>query len=180
MPMSAEEYAQALAEVSEQVPAGQWLGVIGRNGTGKSTLLRAAARLVGHEGTITIGGQPTAGQARCLPPPGRPASQEYAAIQPVARRPARRSPRVVPGPGVAAGAAPRTRRCPCSMRSAADEPAHRAVNRPGVNLGTTVIPRFYLPVSDLRFLRHLRVECPRGSPQPHQAGHKREPPAQDH
>jgi iron complex transport system ATP-binding protein len=56
--------AQALAEVSEQVPAGQWLGVIGRNGTGKSTLLRAAARLVGHEGTITIGGQPTAGMGR--------------------------------------------------------------------------------------------------------------------
>lgn len=56
--------AQALAEVSEQVPAGQWLGVIGRNGTGKSTLLRAAARLVGHEGTITIGGQPTARMSR--------------------------------------------------------------------------------------------------------------------
>ena len=56
--------AQALAEVSEQVPAGQWLGIIGRNGTGKSTLLRAAARLVGHEGTITIGGQPTAGMGR--------------------------------------------------------------------------------------------------------------------
>ena len=56
--------AQALAEVSEQVPAGQWLGIIGRNGTGKSTLLRAAARLVGHEGTITIGGQPTGGMSR--------------------------------------------------------------------------------------------------------------------
>ena len=53
--------AQALAEVSEQVPAGEWLGVIGRNGTGKSTLLRAAARLVGHEGTITRSArQPTA------------------------------------------------------------------------------------------------------------------------
>jgi iron complex transport system ATP-binding protein len=56
--------AQALAEVSEQVPAGQWLGIIGRNGTGKSTLLRAAARLVGHAGTITIGGRPTAGMSR--------------------------------------------------------------------------------------------------------------------
>jgi iron complex transport system ATP-binding protein len=56
--------AQALAEVSELVPAGQWLGIIGRNGTGKSTLLRAAARLLRHEGTITIGGQPTAGMSR--------------------------------------------------------------------------------------------------------------------
>jgi len=56
--------AQALAEVSEQVPAGQWLGIIGRNGSGKSTLLRAAARLVGHEGTITIGGRPAAGIGR--------------------------------------------------------------------------------------------------------------------
>src|SRR5450631_2629707 len=56
--------AQALAEVSEQVPAGQWLAIIGRNGTGKSTLLRAAARLVGHEGTITIGGQPAARMSR--------------------------------------------------------------------------------------------------------------------
>lgn len=56
--------AQALAEVSEQVPAGQWLGIIGRNGSGKSTLLRAAARLVGHEGTITIGGRPAAGMGR--------------------------------------------------------------------------------------------------------------------
>jgi iron complex transport system ATP-binding protein len=56
--------AQALAGVSEQVPAGQWLGIIGRNGTGKSTLLRAAARLVGHEGTITIGGRPAARMSR--------------------------------------------------------------------------------------------------------------------
>ncbi len=51
--------ALALAEVTEKVPDGQWLAIIGRNGTGKSTLLRAAARLVGHEGTIAIGGQPT-------------------------------------------------------------------------------------------------------------------------
>ena len=32
--------ALALAEVTEKVPAGQWLAIIGRNGTGKSTLLR--------------------------------------------------------------------------------------------------------------------------------------------
>ena len=56
--------ALALAEVTEQVPDGQWLAIIGRNGTGKSTLLRAAARLVGHEGTIAIGGQPTSRMRR--------------------------------------------------------------------------------------------------------------------
>ena len=56
--------ALALAEVTEKVPAGQWLGIIGRNGTGKSTLLRAAARLVGHEGTIAVGGQLTTGMRR--------------------------------------------------------------------------------------------------------------------
>ena len=48
--------ALALAEVTEKVPDGQWLAIIGRNGPGKSTLLRAAAKLVGHEGTIAIGG----------------------------------------------------------------------------------------------------------------------------
>lgn len=56
--------ALALAEVTEKVLDGQWLGIIGRNGTGKSTLLRAAARLVGHEGTIAIGGQPTSAMRR--------------------------------------------------------------------------------------------------------------------
>jgi iron complex transport system ATP-binding protein len=56
--------ALALAEITEKVPAGQWLAIIGRNGTGKSTLLRAAARLVGHEGTIALGGQPTSRMRR--------------------------------------------------------------------------------------------------------------------
>ena len=56
--------ALALAEVTEKVPSGQWLAIIGRNGTGKSTLLRAAARLVGHDGTIAIGGQPTSRMRR--------------------------------------------------------------------------------------------------------------------
>jgi cobalamin transport system ATP-binding protein len=56
--------ATALADVSEQVPAGTWLGIIGPNGAGKSTLLRAAARLTGHSGTITVGGASLAGLRR--------------------------------------------------------------------------------------------------------------------
>src|ERR1022692_3015116 len=51
--------ASALAEVTAQVPAGQWLGIIGPNGAGKTTLLRSIACLVPHDGQIAIGGQPT-------------------------------------------------------------------------------------------------------------------------
>jgi iron complex transport system ATP-binding protein len=52
--------APALAEISERVQAGEWLGIIGPNGAGKTTLLRSAAGLVAHQGTIAIGGKPTA------------------------------------------------------------------------------------------------------------------------
>jgi iron complex transport system ATP-binding protein len=54
----------ALQEITERVPAAQWLGIIGPNGAGKTTLLKAAARLIRHEGTVTIGGEPTAGMSR--------------------------------------------------------------------------------------------------------------------
>ena len=54
----------ALHDVTAQVPAAQWLGIIGPNGAGKTTLLRATARLLRHEGTVTIGGEPTAGMSR--------------------------------------------------------------------------------------------------------------------
>ena len=54
----------ALQGITEQVPAAQWLGIIGPNGAGKTTLLRAAARLIRHQGTVTIGGEPTAGMSR--------------------------------------------------------------------------------------------------------------------
>jgi iron complex transport system ATP-binding protein len=46
------------------VQAGEWLGIIGPNGAGKTTLLRSIARLVRHDGEITIGGQPAAGMSR--------------------------------------------------------------------------------------------------------------------
>ena len=49
--------ASALAQVSERVPAAQWLGIIGPNGAGKSTLLRCVAGLLRHEGTISVAGQ---------------------------------------------------------------------------------------------------------------------------
>jgi iron complex transport system ATP-binding protein len=56
--------AMALAGVSEQVAAGEWLAVIGPNGAGKSTLLRCLAHLARHEGQITIGGRPVAAMSR--------------------------------------------------------------------------------------------------------------------
>jgi iron complex transport system ATP-binding protein len=56
--------APALAEVTDQVQAGEWLGIIGPNGAGKTTLLRSIADLVQHDGKITIGGQPTSGLRR--------------------------------------------------------------------------------------------------------------------
>src|SRR5262249_58268899 len=56
--------ACALAAVSEQVPAGQCLGIIGPNGAGKTTLLRSIACLVPHAGMITIDGQPVSGLRR--------------------------------------------------------------------------------------------------------------------
>ncbi len=43
-------------EVSAEVATGQWLAVIGPNGAGKSTMLRAAAGLLRHRGTVEIGG----------------------------------------------------------------------------------------------------------------------------
>jgi iron complex transport system ATP-binding protein len=54
----------ALAEVTDQVQAGEWLGIIGPNGAGKTTLLRSIADLVQHDGKITIGGQPTSALRR--------------------------------------------------------------------------------------------------------------------
>ncbi len=54
----------ALAGVSDQVAAGEWLAIIGPNGAGKSTLLRCIAHLARHDGRIAIGGQPITGMPR--------------------------------------------------------------------------------------------------------------------
>lgn len=50
-----------LADVSVSVPAGSWLAIIGANGTGKSTLLKAVAGLVSYRGTIAVDGASLAG-----------------------------------------------------------------------------------------------------------------------
>ena len=45
------------AGVDLRVPPGTWTMLIGPNGAGKTTLLRAVAGLVGHTGTIRVGGR---------------------------------------------------------------------------------------------------------------------------
>jgi iron complex transport system ATP-binding protein len=47
--------------VSAEVSSGEWLAVIGPNGAGKSTMLRAAAGLLRHGGTVEIDGVPVSG-----------------------------------------------------------------------------------------------------------------------
>jgi cobalamin transport system ATP-binding protein len=48
--------AVAVHAVSESAGHGEWVGLIGANGAGKSSLLRAVANLVAHEGEVRIGG----------------------------------------------------------------------------------------------------------------------------
>ncbi|OWV96818.1 ABC transporter ATP-binding protein [Rhizobium sp. R693] len=48
--------ATVLSGITASVAAGQIVGLVGPNGTGKSTLLNAIAGLVPHSGTITWGG----------------------------------------------------------------------------------------------------------------------------
>ncbi len=45
-------------QVSAEVRSGQWLAVIGPNGAGKSTMLRAAAGLLRHRGSVELDGTP--------------------------------------------------------------------------------------------------------------------------
>ena len=48
----------AVEGFSDSVRPGEWLCLIGPNGAGKSSLLRSAAGLVGHEGSILVDGSP--------------------------------------------------------------------------------------------------------------------------
>jgi iron complex transport system ATP-binding protein len=47
----------AVCEVTESADNGGWVGLIGANGAGKSSLLRAAAQLVSYEGAIRVAGE---------------------------------------------------------------------------------------------------------------------------
>ncbi len=58
------EQTVAVSDVRLTVAPGEWLGVIGANGAGKSSLLRAVARLSAYEGAVRIGGRDTAGLSR--------------------------------------------------------------------------------------------------------------------
>lgn len=49
----------AVREVCTAAAAGEWVGLIGANGAGKSSLLRAVAHLVPYDGTVRVGGTPT-------------------------------------------------------------------------------------------------------------------------
>jgi len=47
----------AVREISAAVAPGEWVGLIGANGAGKSSLLRAVAQLERHEGTVRVDGR---------------------------------------------------------------------------------------------------------------------------
>jgi iron complex transport system ATP-binding protein len=47
----------AVQAVSESAAAGEWIGLIGANGAGKSSLLRAVAHLVPYDGEVRVGDQ---------------------------------------------------------------------------------------------------------------------------
>jgi iron complex transport system ATP-binding protein len=54
----------ALSDVTLHVGGGRWLGLIGPNGSGKTSLLRALAGLVACSGEVTIDGTPVRSLAR--------------------------------------------------------------------------------------------------------------------
>jgi iron complex transport system ATP-binding protein len=49
---------RVLHDVSIDVDAGAWLGIVGPNGAGKSTLLRTVAGAVSYVGSVLVDGQP--------------------------------------------------------------------------------------------------------------------------
>jgi iron complex transport system ATP-binding protein len=56
--------AVAVRAVTDSAVRGEWVGLIGANGAGKSSLLRAAAHLVPHEGVVQVGGEAMAQLSR--------------------------------------------------------------------------------------------------------------------
>lgn len=52
--------AVAVDEVTETVRPGEWVGLLGANGAGKSSLLRAVAGLLAHRGSVRFDGEPAA------------------------------------------------------------------------------------------------------------------------
>jgi iron complex transport system ATP-binding protein len=54
----------ALSGVSHSIERGRWLGLIGANGAGKTSLLKALARLVEFEGLIRVEGRSTSDLSR--------------------------------------------------------------------------------------------------------------------
>lgn len=54
----------AVRDVTESAAPGEWVGLIGANGAGKSSLLRAVAGLVPHGGGIRIGAESLAALSR--------------------------------------------------------------------------------------------------------------------
>jgi len=47
----------AVSAVTESAAKGEWVGLIGANGAGKSSLLRAAAQLVPYDGAVQVAGE---------------------------------------------------------------------------------------------------------------------------
>jgi iron complex transport system ATP-binding protein len=54
----------AVADVSLAIGAGEWVGLIGANGSGKSSLLRATAQLRRHAGVVRVAGEAMASHSR--------------------------------------------------------------------------------------------------------------------
>lgn len=52
---------RAVRDVSLEVHPGESVAVLGANGAGKTSLLRAVSRLVEYEGSVTVAGEPTDG-----------------------------------------------------------------------------------------------------------------------
>ena len=54
----------AVHAVNASVTKGEWIGLIGANGAGKSSLLRAMAQIVAHQGDLRVAGESTARLSR--------------------------------------------------------------------------------------------------------------------